>query len=238
MEGLSLGGCRRPALMHVLPAHLITDAATQRTLWSLPVVISELQKSGAETRSGTSPLNTWNIKSTLWCFMPSQKRHCVHFKVCNSPLDFLVLEQEQRWRCFKRNERLLSPSGHLRASSCGFSGRDWCLHGLHLNITRTHYFGLKVTHIPQSAAPSPMKYIPAADRVSTRIEISETSDGTKSRPGAVVSLLTPLDPLRQAKRLPIRVIKMLTAHTGHLLHPDYLQPLTSAPVSIEVLNAF
>ncbi|XP_075885602.1 zinc finger protein 703-like [Nelusetta ayraudi] len=27
---------------------------------------------------------------------------------------------------------------------------------------------------------------------------------------------------------------MLTAHTGHLLHPDYLQPLTSAPVSIEL----
>lgn len=83
-----------------------------------------------------------------------------------------------------------------------------------------------------------MKYLPAADQVSTRIELSETTDGRKSRPGAVVSLLTPLDPLRQAKRLPIRVIKMLTAHTGHLLHPDYLQPLTSAPVSIEVLNAF
>ncbi|KAK2818691.1 hypothetical protein Q5P01_024252 [Channa striata] len=27
---------------------------------------------------------------------------------------------------------------------------------------------------------------------------------------------------------------MLTAHTGHLLHPEYLQPLTSAPVSIEL----
>uniref|UniRef100_UPI0037E8DEE2 zinc finger protein 703-like n=1 Tax=Semicossyphus pulcher TaxID=241346 RepID=UPI0037E8DEE2 len=79
-----------------------------------------------------------------------------------------------------------------------------------------------------------MKYLPAADRQSTRIELSETSNGTKSRPGAVVSLLTPLDPLRQAKRLPIRVIKMLTAHTGHLLHPEYLQPLTSAPVSIEL----
>uniref|UniRef100_A0A3B3WSF3 C2H2-type domain-containing protein n=1 Tax=Poecilia mexicana TaxID=48701 RepID=A0A3B3WSF3_9TELE len=56
----------------------------------------------------------------------------------------------------------------------------------------------------------------------------------RSRPGAAVSLLTPLDPLRQAKRLPIRLIKMLTAHTGHLLHPEYLQPLTSAPVSIEL----
>ncbi|XP_008286792.1 zinc finger protein 703-like [Stegastes partitus] len=82
-----------------------------------------------------------------------------------------------------------------------------------------------------------MKYLPsgsATDRVSQRIELSETTDSKNSRPGAVVSLLTPLDPLRQAKRLPIRVIKMLTAHTGHLLHPEYLQPLTSAPVSIEL----
>ncbi|KAM8743064.1 zinc finger protein 703-like [Acanthopagrus schlegelii] len=79
-----------------------------------------------------------------------------------------------------------------------------------------------------------MKYLPAVDRLSKRIELSETSHSAKPRPGAVVSLLTPLDPLRQAKRLPIRVIKMLTAHTGHLLHPEYLQPLTSAPVSIEL----
>lgn len=78
-----------------------------------------------------------------------------------------------------------------------------------------------------------MKYLPSGS-VSKRIELSETSDSAKSRPGAVVSLLTPLDPLRQAKRLPIRVIKMLTAHTGHLLHPEYLQPLTPAPVSIEL----
>ncbi|XP_023676537.1 zinc finger protein 703-like [Paramormyrops kingsleyae] len=47
-------------------------------------------------------------------------------------------------------------------------------------------------------------------------------------------LLCPSDPARQAKRLPVRILKMLTAHTGHLLHPEYLQPLTSAPVSIEL----
>ncbi|XP_060893238.1 zinc finger protein 703 [Labrus mixtus] len=45
---------------------------------------------------------------------------------------------------------------------------------------------------------------------------------------------SPADPSRQAKRLPIRILKMLTAHSGHLLHPEYLQPLTSAPVSIEL----
>lgn len=48
------------------------------------------------------------------------------------------------------------------------------------------------------------------------------------------SCLSPSDPSRQAKRLPIRIVKMLTAHSGHLLHPEYLQPLTSAPVSIEL----
>ncbi|XP_029940894.1 zinc finger protein 703-like [Salarias fasciatus] len=82
-----------------------------------------------------------------------------------------------------------------------------------------------------------MKYLSpgsAADRVSKQIEFSETTESQNCRPGAAVSLLTPLDPLRQAKRLPIRVLKMLTAHTGHLLHPEYLQPLTSAPVSIEL----
>lgn len=78
-----------------------------------------------------------------------------------------------------------------------------------------------------------MKYIPLGS-VSKRIELSETRGSPTPRPGAVVSLLTPLDPVRQAKRLPIRVIKMLTAHTGHLLHPEYLQPLTPAPVSIEL----
>lgn len=46
--------------------------------------------------------------------------------------------------------------------------------------------------------------------------------------------LSPTHPSRQAKRLPIRIVKMLTAHGGHLLHPEYLQPLTSAPVSIEL----
>ncbi|XP_023277001.1 zinc finger protein 703-like [Seriola lalandi dorsalis] len=79
-----------------------------------------------------------------------------------------------------------------------------------------------------------MKYLPPGSAESKRIVLSEITDCEDSRPGAVVSLLTPLDPLRQAKRLPIRLIKMLTAHTGHLLHPEYLQPLTSAPVSIEL----
>ncbi|KAG9328593.1 hypothetical protein JZ751_012863 [Albula glossodonta] len=64
-----------------------------------------------------------------------------------------------------------------------------------------------------------------------------TSDRSSYNPepkSCPVSSLSPSDPIRQAKRLPIRILKMLTAHSSHLLHPEYLQPLTSAPVSIEL----
>ncbi|XP_029306421.1 LOW QUALITY PROTEIN: zinc finger protein 503 [Cottoperca gobio] len=47
----------------------------------------------------------------------------------------------------------------------------------------------------------------------------------------------PCDPLRQAKRLPIKVLKMLTARSGHILHPEYLQPLPSTPISPIELDA-
>lgn len=52
---------------------------------------------------------------------------------------------------------------------------------------------------------------------------------------SVHNSVSPADPSRQASRLPIKVLKMLTARAGHLLHPEYLQPLPSTPVSpIEV----
>ncbi|XP_067424528.1 zinc finger protein 703 [Emydura macquarii macquarii] len=67
------------------------------------------------------------------------------------------------------------------------------------------------------------------------------SSGGKRAPSpaaaAALACLPPADPLRQANRLPIRVLKMLSAHTGHLLHPEYLQPLSSAPVSPIELDA-
>lgn len=48
-------------------------------------------------------------------------------------------------------------------------------------------------------------------------------------------LVSPSDPLRQANRIPIKILKMLTARGGHILHPEYLQPLPSTPISpIEV----
>ncbi|KAL7836939.1 hypothetical protein AOLI_G00282230 [Acnodon oligacanthus] len=36
----------------------------------------------------------------------------------------------------------------------------------------------------------------------------------------------PSDPVRQGHRLPVRILAMLSAHTSHVLHPDYLQPVT------------
>lgn len=52
---------------------------------------------------------------------------------------------------------------------------------------------------------------------------------------SVHNSVSPADPTRQASRLPIKVLKMLTARAGHILHPEYLQPLPSTPVSpIEV----
>uniref|UniRef100_G3PIY3 Zinc finger protein 703 n=1 Tax=Gasterosteus aculeatus TaxID=69293 RepID=G3PIY3_GASAC len=81
---------------------------------------------------------------------------------------------------------------------------------------------------------------PLLRRESPERSIADAS-GDHHRRGAAtpsVSVATsscpPTDPSRQAKRLPVRIVKMLTAHSGHLLHPEYLQPLTSAPVSIEL----
>ncbi|MBN3321315.1 ZN703 protein, partial [Atractosteus spatula] len=76
-------------------------------------------------------------------------------------------------------------------------------------------------------------------RVSGQTPESSDSRGDcyskhRGRRSSPVSFLPPSDPIRQAKRLPIRILKMLTAHTSHLLHAEYLQPLTSAPVSIEL----
>ncbi|XP_021561777.1 zinc finger protein 703 [Carlito syrichta] len=70
---------------------------------------------------------------------------------------------------------------------------------------------------------------PAGSNPRTPESSGSGSGGGGKRPA--VSLLPPADPLRQANRLPIRVLKMLSAHTGHLLHPEYLQPLSSTPVS-------
>ncbi|KAM9817246.1 zinc finger protein 503-like [Neosynchiropus ocellatus] len=49
--------------------------------------------------------------------------------------------------------------------------------------------------------------------------------------------VSPAHPSRQAGRLPIKVLKMLTARAGHILHPEYLQPLPSTPVSPIELDA-
>ncbi|XP_061449100.1 zinc finger protein 703 [Rhineura floridana] len=76
--------------------------------------------------------------------------------------------------------------------------------------------------------------------VAAAVAATTTASSSAQSPGAAcpaLSHLPPGDPLRQANRLPIRVLKMLSAHSGHLLHPEYLQPLSSTPVSPIELDA-
>lgn len=54
---------------------------------------------------------------------------------------------------------------------------------------------------------------------------------------SVHNSVSPADPSRQASRIPIKILKMLTARAGHILHPEYLQPLPSTPVSPIELDA-
>ncbi|KAJ8013517.1 hypothetical protein DPEC_G00030600 [Dallia pectoralis] len=49
--------------------------------------------------------------------------------------------------------------------------------------------------------------------------------------------VSPSDPLRQSNRVPIKILKMLTARGGHIMHPEYLQPLPSTPISPIELDA-
>ncbi|XP_033921467.1 zinc finger protein 503 [Melopsittacus undulatus] len=63
------------------------------------------------------------------------------------------------------------------------------------------------------------------------------SNGSSAAAKPCFHAVPPSDPLRQANRLPIKVLKMLTARTGHILHPEYLQPLPSTPVSPIELDA-
>lgn len=84
---------------------------------------------------------------------------------------------------------------------------------------------------------------PSASRNSdTDLVWESSSSSSRNNNSAVVSKpflhsVPPSDPLRQANRLPIKILKMLTARTGHILHPEYLQPLQSTPISPIELDA-
>ncbi|XP_052007152.1 zinc finger protein 503-like [Xyrauchen texanus] len=83
---------------------------------------------------------------------------------------------------------------------------------------------------------------PSASRNSDTDLVWERSSSSRNNNSAVVCKpflhsVPPSDPLRQANRLPIKILKMLTARTGHILHPEYLQPLPSTPISPIELDA-
>lgn len=79
-----------------------------------------------------------------------------------------------------------------------------------------------------------MRELPGGSDALLRSQSPERNGDPRRTTSAAAFVSARTDPSRQARRLPIRILKMLTAHGGHLLHPEYLQPLTSAPVSIEV----
>lgn len=83
---------------------------------------------------------------------------------------------------------------------------------------------------------------PSASRNSDTDLVWERSSSSRNNNTALVGKpflhsVPPSDPLRQANRLPIKILKMLTARTGHILHPEYLQPLPSTPISPIELDA-
>ncbi|XP_076854074.1 zinc finger protein 703 [Brachyhypopomus gauderio] len=84
-----------------------------------------------------------------------------------------------------------------------------------------------------------MSESPCGSAADARRHTAEEGDSSDSLIRSFRSQITcvsrpPTDPVRQERRLPVRILKMLTAHASHMLHPEYLQPLSSAPVSIEL----
>lgn len=106
-----------------------------------------------------------------------------------------------------------------------------CVHSLHAVVP----FPAPIQMRDPPGGPKPLLRSQSPERSAANAS-GDPHRTRAERPSVSIptSCRSPTDPSRQAKRLPIRIIKMLTAHSGHLLHPEYLQPLTSAPVSIEL----
>lgn len=82
---------------------------------------------------------------------------------------------------------------------------------------------------------------PSVSTLSITNQVWESSSSGKNGSANVnkpfLHSVPPSDPQRQANRLPIKILKMLTARAGHILHPEYLQPLPSTPISPIELDA-
>ncbi|CAL8282923.1 unnamed protein product [Merluccius merluccius] len=78
---------------------------------------------------------------------------------------------------------------------------------------------------------------PAWESSSSGNNQGTTEEKTDKNHKVFVHSVSPTDPSRQANRLPVKVLKMLAARAGHILHPEYLQPLPSTPISPIELDA-
>ncbi|KAJ3607670.1 hypothetical protein NHX12_024721 [Muraenolepis orangiensis] len=78
---------------------------------------------------------------------------------------------------------------------------------------------------------------PAWESGSSTGNNNDDNNNNKRTGKGFVHSVSPADPSRQANRLPIKALKMLAARAGHLLHPEYLQPLPSTPISPIELDA-
>lgn len=83
---------------------------------------------------------------------------------------------------------------------------------------------------PESSCPAGTSH---PDR-SFAVGLSGDSRAHDRAPRLALASLPLADPVRHAKRLPVRILQMLSARAAHMLHADYLQPLSSAPLPIEV----
>lgn len=138
LEGLSLAGRRRSASPQSLPALLISDAATQRTLWS-PACCDQwaAEVRTDNTHRDVSSQHLEYRKSALLFNALTERTQRLFYALQLTRWTFIL---SLNWsiikepRCFRRTERLLlRPAGHLRTSSCVCFGSF--LHGLHLNTT-------------------------------------------------------------------------------------------------------
>ncbi|XP_034155225.2 zinc finger protein 703 [Pangasianodon hypophthalmus] len=97
--------------------------------------------------------------------------------------------------------------------------------------------GVAQTPTPTPSPPTAESSRPAGTSHPDRNPAAGPSGDSRAQaraPRLALASLPLADPVRHAKRLPVRILQMLSARAAHMLHADYLQPLSSAPLPIEL----